>query len=529
MKTSTYLSPGQTTIRCYTSSFFPGLLALLAAFATLALPAAAAPPSNDHFANAIVLSGITPVSAVDNTDATNEASDPSVAGFRTTWWTYQPPSNGRLTVSTTNSAGFRASVVVYLGSSLTTLRQIAGASDNGNPATFTFPVTTGTDYRISVGSYFSSTGSSYSGPIVLGLSLDTQADVSALNIPVAATMANDIFAQRVSLTGTLVAGIGYNLTATNEAAASEPSAAGFRTLWWTYRPSVSGRLTLSTTGSDSFRANVVVWLGNSLATLRQAAGSPDNGQPAGFSFPVTANTDYHISIGSYFNSSGSSSNGSIVLGLALDTLADVSGYYLPTQATAANDSFAQQVTLVGPTVSAIGYNTAATREALEPATYERTIWWNWTSPAAGQAIIDLTGSDAISKRVTVWTGGLVSSLAAVATSAAANAPQVTFTATAGQTYRIAVGNTSTNAGGSIVMTIAGPPGQAGSSVPSVTIDSALRVRWFAANGLRYQVQKSLDLSTWTNAGALIVGNGTFKEYYEPIGGPAAYFRVYLQP
>lgn len=46
---------------------------LVPAIGTLASTALGAPPANGNFSNAIVLSGVTPSSAVDNTEATKEA------------------------------------------------------------------------------------------------------------------------------------------------------------------------------------------------------------------------------------------------------------------------------------------------------------------------------------------------------------------------------------------------------------------------------------------------------------------------
>ena len=53
----------------------------------------AAPPVNDNIANAIVVTADSTTSTVNNTDATNEASDPADSGYRTTWWLYRPQAN----------------------------------------------------------------------------------------------------------------------------------------------------------------------------------------------------------------------------------------------------------------------------------------------------------------------------------------------------------------------------------------------------------------------------------------------------
>jgi hypothetical protein len=499
-------------------------------FLSMSLIAFAAPPANDNFANAIVLSGLTPAVSVFNTEATNEISEPADTGYRTVWYTYRPPVTGRLTLTASNNNNFVITSTVYLGVNFSTLRMVAGSSAyiSSTTRTFTFPVAANTDYRICIGSY--SDQPQFSGLIQLGLSLDSLADVSYLNVPYAATTANDAFAQRSVLSGSIVgnsvSSIGYNLSATNEVAASEPTVAGSKTVWWTYRPSQTGRLTISTVGSDGFYSNIIVYLGDSLATLRNIAGRSGTG-PTTFAIPVTANTDYHISVG---GGDALNNSGSIVLSCLLDNQADVAYYSIPNPATARNDIFVNRAMLPGGTVSAIGYNTAAAREPLEAAgTGERTIWWEWTAPAAGTTVIDLTGSDAISKKVSVWRGAGISSLTQVAVSTQSNAPTLTFTATAGETYHIAVANnSSSSSGGSVLLTIGGPSGPPGSNLPNVVVDKAIHLRWFATNGLKYQVQRSPDLSTWTNVGSLIVGNGTFRDFFEGIDSQSYYYRIFLQ-
>jgi hypothetical protein len=499
----------------------------------LAARSIAAPPVNDNFTNAIALTDAAPLSTVDNSEATNEAADPvSTVGYRTVWWTYRPTANGRLTISTTGSANHPKHVCVFLGTTLASLRAVIFDQSEA-VTTFTFPVTANVDYRICVGSQFSGTGSFYGGSVTMGISLDAAADVSFIDIPYAATMANDAFAQRILLTGSNLGAVGYNASATNEGTGNEPASSGFRTLWWTYRPNATGRVTLSTTGSDTFPKSLAVYLGSNVASLRAVATSR-NVATASITFPVTANTDYHISVGSHFDGNYDGLNsfygGSIVLSGSLDDQADISYTPFPTPAAAANDNFGARVVLPGGTVYAIGYNRLAAREGLEPAaTKERTIWWDWTAPAAGTTTIDLTGSDAISKWVTVWRGAGLSSLTQVAVAGPAPRPSVSFTATAGETYHIAVGNNSTEEGGSIVLGIAGPPGSPGSEVPSMTIAQAVRLRWATVLGLRYRVQKSFDMTTWTSVGSEVLGDGNLKDYFEPIGGAPAFFRVFLQP
>lgn len=420
--------------------------------------ASTATMSNDAFANRISLPGETPNALAYNASASREAGEPST-GNTTFWWTYRPPSNGRLTISSQGSLALHKSVNVFLGTNIAALRLVDSHSPSlsSDPVNFTFPVTKDTDYQISFG-----TTSSTTGTMVLSLNLNTSSDVSSLIIPNPATMANDNFANRILLTGNAVGAIAYNSSATNEA--GEPTTSGTRTFWWTYRPAVTGRLTISSQGTDVFHKAAAVYFGSTVGGLRLVSYQQPSlsSEHINLIIPVTANTDYHISFGTQ-----TSSVGSVVLGLSLDTAADVSSLNIPLPATNSNDNFANRVVLPGNTVSAIGYNLGATREALEPVdTKERTLWWSWTSENSGQVVLDFVGSSFLTRmNLSVWTGTALASLNGVGLTGGSTF--VTFFATAGVTYHVAVGSISTSYGGSVVMTVTGAEPVPG--VPNFTL------------------------------------------------------------
>ncbi|MES2598712.1 MAG: immunoglobulin domain-containing protein [Verrucomicrobiota bacterium] len=413
--------------------------------AALNLPAAGV-TIPDHFSQRQPLSGSI-VSAVGyNESATTEAGESAKTGNKSLWWTYRPASDGRLTLTTDGSDTFEKRSMVFLGSTLSGLREVAYRYSNNNTS-FSFPVTAGVDYHIAIGS-----DDAQGGCIVLTLTLDSAADVTDLNIPNPATILNDIFAQRVQLTGKEVSAVSYTASATNEI--SEPAASGERTLWWTYRPPSTGRLIISTQGSDNFDKIVAVYLGSSLTGLKLVSQyETSGGGVVTFSLPVTAGTDYQVSLGNdYTRNAGDAA----VISFSLDDDTDVSDLNIGAPASVMNDLFASSTTLSGAVVSGMGYNTGAVREALEPtATKERTLWWSWTAPSTGLAMVDTTGSDAIQKWVSVWTGSSLSGLNPVALSSRSLTPGVLFPITQGETYRIAVGNDSSSSltNGSVIMSI----------------------------------------------------------------------------
>lgn len=58
---------------------------------------------------------------------------------------------------------------------------------------------------------------------------------------------------------------------------------------------------------------------------------------------------------------------------------------------------------------------------------------------------------------------------------------------------------------------------------------ALKVSWQSITALQYQVQTSSDLGTWSNAGGVIVGDGSLIEVYDSMVDPAKFYRVAKLP
>ncbi|PYS97791.1 MAG: hypothetical protein DMF65_10900, partial [Acidobacteria bacterium] len=112
----------------------------------------------------------------------------------------------------------------------------------------------------------------------------------------------------------------------------------------------------------------------------------------------------------------------------------------------ANDNFAAATTLQGAAGTITGDSTGATREAGEPvhpaSPGGRSVWFNWTAPASGSATFDTEGSS-FDTILAVYTGGSLGALTRIAANddiqqGTFTNSRLTFTATAGTTYRIAV-------------------------------------------------------------------------------------------
>jgi len=120
----------------------------------------------------------------------------------------------------------------------------------------------------------------------------------------------------------------------------------------------------------------------------------------------------------------------------------------------ANDNFSAAETVTGCAGTASGTNLGATHESGEPNHSPdnnggtRSIWYSWTAPSSGSAQITTAGST-FDTVLAVYTGNAVNSLTPIAKNDDVD-PGVTvssivsFTATAGTTYRIAVDGYNNN-------------------------------------------------------------------------------------
>jgi hypothetical protein len=112
-------------------------------------------------------------------------------------------------------------------------------------------------------------------------------------------------------------------------------------------------------------------------------------------------------------------------------------------AAPANDNFAGSA-ISGADGSALGDNTDATAQAGEPliagSPPDRSVWYSWTAAENGPTTFNLRDAT-FDTTLGVFTGGAVNALTSVASNDDFNGTtqsKVTFTATAGTTYRIAV-------------------------------------------------------------------------------------------
>ncbi len=134
-----------------------------------------------------------------------------------------------------------------------------------------------------------------------------------------------------------------------------------------------------------------------------------------------------------------------MLGAALLALLLAAPAWSQTSRAPANDNFSSAQVLSGAAGSVTGTTVQATKQSGEPNhagnAVAHSVWYRWTAPSTGTATVDTVGSS-FDTELGVYTGSAVSALNVVASnddiSSTVWQSRVTFTATAGTTYRIAV-------------------------------------------------------------------------------------------
>ena len=461
---------------------------------------------NDNIAGAIDLtSKPLPITVSgSNVGATAEASEPAHAGVpaaQSVWWKWTAPASGKITISTAGSTSqFSAAQLDTLLSIYTssaplapTVTNITAVVENDNygfdqsgTANFTsqatFAAQSGKTYFIAVdGTNDSNLNFVGGGSITLTL--------RTANSP-----ANDDFSSATSLTGALpIIANGSNIEASLETAAGESqilATPGAGSVWWSWTAPASQKVTISTAGStktagpstNSLNTLLAVYTGASVGTLGapisanddfgtqiSKSGAASQINTSQLTFAASAGTKYMIKVDGVSTNSGFdvTEEGQIILLLT---------------APPANDDVVNAAKLTGTLpIIVSGANQFASLESLEPATIagittSQTVWWKWTASAAQSVTVSTAGSNFDTVLAVYSASGGVPPFSnltlltanddfpgTITTSGAvvrAFQSQVTFAASNGVTYFIAVDGKSFGftggVSGTIVLTLASP-------------------------------------------------------------------------
>lgn len=153
---------------------------------------------------------------------------------------------------------------------------------------------------------------------------------------------------------------------------------------------------------------------------------------------VAAGTVYRLSIGSIDNSTGS-----IALALSLSA---------PAPGRPTNDNFSAATALTGATAVTTTHNTTAEAEPGEHAPGDtpaaKSVWYQWSAPAAGRDVVSLIGSD-FHTLLSIYTVTALNALTVIVRDddSGPNATgEASFAATAGTTFSLAVDGYDSDSG-----------------------------------------------------------------------------------
>jgi hypothetical protein len=307
---------------------------------------------NDDFADAIQISGSSYHVSANNVAATSEPGEPShdfYASGHSVWWQWTAPTNGAVSISTSN--GQNVDLAVYLGESVSNLTRVVGS----NPS-LAFSVAAGRTYEIAVDTW----NGGYSS-----------FDFDLAFTPGATSPVNDNFAGSIPLVGDNLTVAGSNIGATREP--GEPGEPGQyntgsgQTIWWSWTASATGQLSVDPGRGDAY---VVIYTGDTVSALTNMGFGYGK-----VSISVVAGTTYHILLDSIGNPFEATINLSFVR-----SILDLS-----------NDYFTNRAVLTGNPALIYQYNGGATKEPGEPNHGNnpggQSLWYTWTSTFDGNALI----------------------------------------------------------------------------------------------------------------------------------------------
>lgn len=387
----------------------------------------AAPPVNDNFASAAVMTGSAWTTTGTNLDATAEANEfgppqQDTSPTSSVWWRWVAPASGLFRVSTAGSA-IDTVLTVQTGATLAaqTIVAVDQSAAWGSTGAVIFNAVSATTYYIRVDGQSRSEGA------------------LALSLQPAPAPPNDNFAARLVLSGVGTTAHGNVLGATLEGGEANPSAPnGGRSVWYDWTAPASGTVFFRVT-AERFSPAFGLYTGNavvSLSPLITGGSGAANAAAQTFqiSYPATSGTSYKIRVDGL-----PATNGSFQINLTMP-------------APPLNDPFASRTRLTGAVVRGVTNNEGATAQASEPAhagsAATHSVWHEWTAPSAGSVTLDTAGSTG-RPRVAVYTGSVLNALTPVASDTITGVEtfaNVTFTAAAGVTYLIAVDSTAGSRG-----------------------------------------------------------------------------------
>lgn len=432
------------------------LIALLLWGAVWAAPARAQTGTNAFAARPMLtLSGGVATGSSNNGAASAEANEPAHLGdpaVRSVWWRWTAPATGLAQIDTVGTP-INSRLAVYTGAQLASLQLVAanlGSDDADNfESVVRFQAVSGTAYSICVDGYTDpDTGETETGAITL-----------TVRQPGPGTRpTNDLFASATVLAGTAsVAASGTIMDASVEAEEPDPEAAFVslgpaRTVWYSWTAPSSGFFTLRIEADEvtPWEPAAAVYTGSLLGGLTLV----DKAEVTSF-----APGDFDLGLlSATFSAVGGQTYRIQVGGLAFLTSSGPFELSLNPAVRPLGDDFGEAVDVGAAIVYAGGGSLLeATQQPGEPNHFasiggttsisSASIWWKWTSPAAGPVTVDTRGSDGDTILAVYRAGAAPPTVANLILEAAnddinfdwgAFGSAVSFNSVAGRVYYIAV-------------------------------------------------------------------------------------------
>lgn len=314
--------------------------------------------ANDNFADAVVLSSMTPVVLDDVSYASREPGEPRETGppyGDSVWYRWTAPTSGKWML---RLVGFGEAVYFYTGSSVSSLRSVALQRNQGGTL-YWFNASSGTTYHIAV-----KRNHIWPAPYELSL-LPAEAPV------------NDSFANPTALSLGATQAVG-----TLRFATSQPDEPGGNnaSAWYTWTAPSNGVLAIKRYAP---LAATRIYTGSTLATLEELTDLADPGVQylavRWHCYRVEANQTYRLQVAQQLG-----------YGDYLDPYWDLNANQfnveLLFEATPENDAFDHSVDLPAGSSVVEGRGLGAGSEPLDlmggsPTAVTR--WWNWQAPANG--------------------------------------------------------------------------------------------------------------------------------------------------
>ncbi|MDP8956431.1 MAG: DUF11 domain-containing protein [Actinomycetota bacterium] len=402
------------------------LVCIIASILSVASPALAAPPSNDAFANAQVISGSSGFAWGSNQEATGETGEPNNAGesapIQSVWYSWTAPQTAKFFFQTCET-NLDTTLGAYTGSAVNSLTKVADNDDacgwEGRSSHIVVSATSGTTYYISVDGWEETTGD-----FILEWDL-----------------ANDDFADARAISGESgsIDGRNHGFTGQTGEPDNDGVSAPIESAWYAWTAPKTGRVafdTCSTTDSSITFPLMDTTLGAYTGSAVNALTLLDDNNDSCGRFDRLSQISFHAQSGSTYY-------------ISVDGFDAVPGLFTLTWEFN-NDYFDSAHVISGTSGSVSGDNVNYTGEQGEPdnsgmSGVIQSAWYKWTAPETRQISFDTCATEFLNTTLGVYTGSQVNALSVVGDDFETSCPnsdtdqsRVTLTATAGTTYFVSV-------------------------------------------------------------------------------------------